>query len=116
MKLRDELESKNWLQDGAVVSDVKQYPSKKGYQRFEEVQDLPRLHIGRSTSNNNKTEATVTNATATFNSGTLFENEYLLMKNKATEYGISVEDMLRLTAMIGLQQINRLNFIPGWEE
>lgn len=117
MKLRDELESKNWIQDGAVVSDVKQYSSTKGYQRFEEVQDLPRLHIGRTTSNSNNSKATVSNTTpVSLNVGNLLKDEYLLMETTAHEYNISIEEMLRLTTMIGLQQLKRLNFIPELEE
>lgn len=117
IKLRNKLEKNEWNISADTVTDAKHNSKRNTYKRFEEVKDFPRIHISRNDNVLPEQTATrqmqkpVNNLTSN-SQHTVFD----ILENKASEYNISLDEMKNLTMMIGLQQIQRLNFIPEWED
>lgn len=112
--LRDLLEKHDWndIRGNASAYDVKKYNHKKNYARFEEVENFPRLHIPKKEQIPETKATTTTTETKT----PQIDPVRQILETKAEEYNISVKQMKDLSLMIGLQQLERLNFIPEWED
>ena len=117
IKLRNKLEKSDWNMSADRVNEAKHNSKRNTYKRFDEVKEFPRLHIPRKEKVLPETTATrqMQEKVRQTTSKVINPTDYLL-QNKASEYNISLDEMKNLTMMIGLQQIERLNFIPEWEE
>ncbi len=108
--LRDKLKKNNWKLPADRTKKVPKRPNTKKYGRFEEVKELPRLHIPKKPKE--KVEKTTVKVEKP--KEVVEKPKDKLILQMAKRYSISYEDMSQLCLMIGLQQLNKLNFIPEY--
>lgn len=103
--LRDKLRENNWSLPADTTHPASERNNKQKYSRFEEVKELPRIHIPKKPTETVEKPKEVVE-----------KPKDNLILDIANRYNMSYEDMSQLCIMIGLQQLNKLNFIPEYEE
>ena len=110
---RDELVESGWKIAGEKcdVTDVKfKNTSKQKYARFEEVKDFPSITLPKKEK---KKKQTKTKPPLHLVLDKTYEEK---LRTKATKYNIDLQCIGKLCMEIGLHQLERLNFIPEYEQ